>query len=746
MNVKRLGALLLSATVAMPILPQMVAVAEDSSYAMNVTVDLSGEHKEISPYIYGVNIYGNENRLKDLRVNAVRQGGNRMTAYNWENNASNAGSDWKHSSDDNLTKSNEPAAVAQELSEQCVKNDVAYKFTTLQLAGYVAADKNGPVSEAEAAPSDRWNEVVFTKNSAFSDTPDLTDGVVYMDEYVNYIVKTLGDSKTSTGMQGYSLDNEPALWSSTHSRMHADPVTVKELSEKSVEVAKAVKSIDPNAEVFGPALYGYTAYDHLADVDDWNAVKESGNYHWYLDSYLDDMKKASDAYGSRLLDVVDIHYYTESGRNGAEDRLQSVRTLYEEGFAENSWIGQWCQENIPILPTIQKSIDTYFPGTKLAISEYNFGGNDLSATIAQAEALGCYADAGVYLATLWDGSDYIFSGMKLYTNYDGKGGSFGNTLVPTKTDDVSLASSYSAINGNDDSQVTVMLTNKSFTQSENATITLANSNANYKAAGVYAVYGDSEEIRLIDIIDNISDNTVNVTLPAYSAAMIVVTDDASDFADKEIYDDNKTQQTVVNFDNFDTMINQDGYLEIPIDDPEHLKKVILTADVTSSAGSSYGGAGCALCVNVKTPDGTKFWSSKSYTLTLGANQTATVNFDGTFSNDDEILEAVIADGKIEVQKWWDYSEKQELDLEDIISVNYTNIQVVYEKENSVDTGVIGDVNADGEFSLTDIIAMQKWLLGNGKLPNSKAGDLDNNGLLNIYDFCLMKNLLLRNEG
>ena len=133
-------------------------------------------------------------------------------------------------------------------------------------------------------------------------------------------------------------------------------------------------------------------------------------------------------------------------------------------------------------------------------------------------------------------------------------------------------------------------------------------------------------------------------------------------------------------------------------------------------------------------------------MTLGNNQTATVNFDGTFSNEDEILEAVIADGKIEVQKWWDYSEKQELDIEDVISVNYTNIQVIYETTASIDTGVIGDVNADGEFSLTDIIAMQKWLLGKGKLPNSKAGDLDNNGLLNIYDFCLMKNLLLRNEG
>ena len=60
-----------------------------------------------------------------------------------------------------------------------------------------------------------------------------------------------------------------------------------------------------------------------------------------------------------------------------------AETLYEKGFVENSWIGQWWQENIPILPTIQNSIDTYYPGTKLAITEYNFGGDDeVSGAIA----------------------------------------------------------------------------------------------------------------------------------------------------------------------------------------------------------------------------------------------------------------------------------------------------------------------------------------------------------------------------
>ncbi|MDE7104323.1 MAG: glycoside hydrolase, partial [Ruminococcus sp.] len=67
------------------------AAAADSSYNMNVTVNLAGEKKEISPYIYGINQYGNVNNYKNVKVNAVRQGGNRYTGYNWETNWSNAG-------------------------------------------------------------------------------------------------------------------------------------------------------------------------------------------------------------------------------------------------------------------------------------------------------------------------------------------------------------------------------------------------------------------------------------------------------------------------------------------------------------------------------------------------------------------------------------------------------------------------------------------------------------------------------
>lgn len=741
-SVKHFAAFLAALTMLFGNAVPAVPTAAAGSYDMTVTVDLSAEGKPISPYIYGINEYGHQEDLKSVRVHAVRQGGNRMTGYNWETNASNAGSDWKYSSDNNLSASDEPADCVQQLSKEAARYGIGYKMTTLQLAGYVSADKSGTVKEEETAPSKRWNAVEVTKGSAFSDEPDLTDGVVYMDEYVNYIIGKLGDSQSATGIQGYSLDNEPALWSGTHSRIHPQPVGMKELTEKSAATASAVKKLDPKAEIFGPALYGYTAFDHLADdssSDEWETIKAEGGYHWYIDYYLDSMKKASEKAGTRLLDVLDIHYYSESCRNGTEDRLQSVRTLYEKGFSENSWIGQWCMENVPILPTVQHSIDTYYPGTKLAVTEYNFGGDkEPSGAIAQAEALGCYADAGVYFASLWGGSGYILSGLNLYTNYDGKGGCFGDTLLPTATEDVSKSSAYAAKN-RDASTVTVMVTNKDLTAAEHTTVTLSGAKKNYRKAAVYAVTQDSSDIRLLEIAD-VSGGKAEINLPAYCAAMIVFSEKTDAFELPE--EEQKTEKSTV-FDDPMNRINENGFVEIPITDAKHLKKIVITGDVTSSAGSSWGNAGCAVGINAVTPDGTKFWTSKGYSMDLGSGSTASVSFDGTLQNKEkEDVEAYVADGKVELQQWWTASEKQEAEIADEITVNYTKIEVVYEYSGNEPEPVKGDVNKDGEFGAADVRALQAYLLAGEKLADWSAGDLDGNGKLTAADLAAMKRMML----
>ena len=58
--------------------------------------------------------------------------------------------------------------------------------------------------------------------------------------------------------------------------------------------------------------------------------------------------------------------------------------------------------------------------------------------------------------------------------------------------------------------------------------------------------------------------------------------------------------------------------------------------------------------------------------------------------------------------------------------------------------VIGDVNDDGEFTVLDIVALQKWLLAvpGATLKNNDAADMDKNDIIDIFDLGLMKRALL----
>ena len=78
---------------------------------VTITIDPTKTHP-ISPYIYGINFYsGITGAPPNLTFD--RAGGNRWTAYNWETNASNAGSDYLYENDDYLSSSTTPAEAVR---------------------------------------------------------------------------------------------------------------------------------------------------------------------------------------------------------------------------------------------------------------------------------------------------------------------------------------------------------------------------------------------------------------------------------------------------------------------------------------------------------------------------------------------------------------------------------------------------------------------------------------------------------
>jgi endoglucanase len=444
----------------------------------NVQINLQGSATLISPYIYGANEWCNPT---DVPLKATRWGGNRQTGYNWETNASSAGLDYLHNSDNYLVKDlpvgeqKMPARAVEKLHAAFGPRK-QYIQATIQLAGYVAADQNGPVSEGEAAPSARWKKVVFEKPGALSLTPDVNDGEVYMDEFVNYVVSKVGKAGAG-GIKGWSLDNEPGLWKHTHPRIHPGVLNVGAMIEKSVAGAKAVKKVDPDAEVYGPSTWGWGEMMSLADGSDWNATY-SKQYDWYIAAYLALMKAESDKAGKRLVDVLDFHWYPEAqggcriiidacdqlSAAQAEARIQAPRTLWDSTFTEKSWITQSTTGNKPInlLGHVKSSIAARYPGTRMAMTEYEYGGHDhWSGGLAQADVLGILGREGVYLATLWSQpGKFSKAGFRIFLDYDGKGGTFGDLALPVSAGDRAALSVYAAVDTKDATKLHIVAINK----------------------------------------------------------------------------------------------------------------------------------------------------------------------------------------------------------------------------------------------------------------------------------------------
>lgn len=55
------------------------------------------------------------------------------------------------------------------------------------------------------------------------------------------------------------------------------------------------------------------------------------------------------------------------------------------------------------------------------------------------------------------------------------------------------------------------------------------------------------------------------------------------------------------------------------------------------------------------------------------------------------------------------------------------------------------MNADGKFSAADLVIFQKWLLSvpNTKFAKWKNADLCKDSILDVFDICLMRKMLVK---
>jgi len=497
------------------------------------TIDLGADQRPISPLIYGAN--GGPTAADGITF--FRSGGNRLTGYNWENNASNAGTDYgPNSSDAYLGNSLVPGFTFTTFHDQNLNNN-AQSLITLQAAGYVAADKNGVVSQAETAPSSRWRQVAFRKGGAFSLTPDITDGTVSMDEAVNFLVNRYGPASGTRGVRYYSMDNEPALWPSTHPRIHPGQTGAAEVANRNAELARAVKAVDPSAKIYGGVFYGYAEYMDMQTAPDWSAVR--GSATWYVDYFLDRLKRASDSSGMRLLDAVDFHWYPEArgdcriimdgcaqSANQISARLQAPRSLWDSTYVETSWIAQAVLGNraVNLIPRIFASINRNYPGTNISFSEVTYGAeNHVSGGLAMADFLGVAGRLGLLSSNFWPletNTSFVNAAYRLYRNYDGLRSVFGSITARASSSDNALSSVFTSFDPGGNA-VHIIVINKSQTTALRGNFTVA-SPSPVTAGRVFGFENGASAITEKTAIASITGNTFTYDLPPLSARHFIL--------------------------------------------------------------------------------------------------------------------------------------------------------------------------------------------------------------------------------
>jgi hypothetical protein len=177
-----------------------------------------------------------------------------------------------------------------------------------------------------------------------------------------------------------------------------------------------------------------------------------------------------------------------------------------------------------LIPRFKSWIATYYPGTKLSISEYSIdsGQKSIVDAIAEMDVLGIFGREQLDFADMWSPpapTDPIAYAFRMFRNYDGNGSQFGDTSVSAVSSDQGTLSIYAAQRSTDNA-VTVLVINKT-TAALASAISLANLSLP-SSAQVYT-YSAADLTSIVHAADApITNSSVSYSFPGYSAVMFAI--------------------------------------------------------------------------------------------------------------------------------------------------------------------------------------------------------------------------------
>jgi hypothetical protein len=514
-----------------------------------ISVDAQLNRHPISPMIYGT-AFASSNQVADLNFTMNRSGGNNETRYNWQINAHNLDADYYFESypDSSAT----PGATADAFVANSLVGG-AQPMITIPMIGWApklgtnrsinpsfSVAKYGAQTSVDSYHTNCGNGISSPSglNITNNDPNDANVPVnsAFQQGYVQHVIGNWGSS-TNGGVKFYIMDNEHSLWQSTHRDIHPIGPTMQEIFNDIVTYAGMVKSNDPNALVSGPEEWGWPGYFYSGYDQQWSGQHNDYNPADYPDRtanggldympwLLGQLQQYQATTGVRLLDYFTLHCYPQEGSVGttATDaatvalRNQSTRQFWDTNYVDPSWINSI----IMLIPRMKSWVTNYYPGTKIGVTEYNWGAEpDISGATAQADLLGIFGRENLDLATRWttpDASTPTYLAMKIYRNYDGNKSTFGDTSVSATGPNPDYVSSFAAVRSSDGA-LTIIAINKQIGSNTPATFVTTNFLPG-GTAQVWQLTSANTISRLSDI--SFTGGTFNNTLPAQSVTLFVL--------------------------------------------------------------------------------------------------------------------------------------------------------------------------------------------------------------------------------
>jgi hypothetical protein len=509
-----------------------MALCAASALAQTVTVpklavDPTLSRKPISAQIYGIASYGLDTGFaQEIQVPNVRWGGDGTTRYNWMVDSSNSGFDWYF-----IGGNGQAAPVPGASADLMVKTYApANALITIPIIPWVnksaAWSCSFPVSVYGAQQSvdpyltingDTCGNSLTTTGTQLTDSNvpanHIANTTGLQQTWVAHLISTFGASSHG-GVAFYQLDNEPFGWGNTHRDVMPGGATYPTIVQLGQQYAAAVKQADPGALVLGPS--DFTLGGWIGTTSQQGGLF-AGQY------YLQQMAAYQQQHGQRILDYFDEHYYFDTSTPAAQ--LASTRTLWDATYNGGTWVEQYDFNGpMQLIPRFKGWISSYYPGTKLAISEYSIDSGQKSVVdaIAEMDVLGIYGREQLDFANMWNppAPTYpIAYAFRMFRNYDGNGHQFGDVSVSATSSDQGSLSIYAAQRSVDEA-ITLLVINKT-TAAISTAVQFADVYLPMNAQ-VYT-YSAANLAAIVPAADApFASGSLTYSFPAYSAVLFVV--------------------------------------------------------------------------------------------------------------------------------------------------------------------------------------------------------------------------------